>query len=146
MFGRLPWLAFERRIRAFFFFVFFDIVPTRYRQTRLITPLTLPPPCSTVRIGHPARVGFSAHIRLSIGVRAPRSLRLAPSTWVHRDADRCRHCHGRRSCRRRSCRRRSCGRRSCGRRSCSRQSCHRRREHRAHQWCFRPRSDHKSLA
>jgi len=38
MFGRLPWLAFERRIRAFFFFVFFDIVPTRYRQTRLITP------------------------------------------------------------------------------------------------------------
>ena len=40
MFGRLPWLAFERRIRAFFFFVFFDIVPTRYRQTRLITPFS----------------------------------------------------------------------------------------------------------
>jgi hypothetical protein len=27
MFGRLPWLAFERRILAFFFLVFFDIVP-----------------------------------------------------------------------------------------------------------------------
>jgi hypothetical protein len=26
MFGRLPWLAFERRILAFFFLVFFDIV------------------------------------------------------------------------------------------------------------------------
>ena len=25
MFGRLPWLAFERRIRAFFFLVFFDM-------------------------------------------------------------------------------------------------------------------------
>jgi hypothetical protein len=26
MLGRLPWFAFERRIRAFFFFVFFDMV------------------------------------------------------------------------------------------------------------------------
>ncbi len=26
MLGRLPWLAFERRIFAFFFFVFFDMV------------------------------------------------------------------------------------------------------------------------
>jgi len=26
MFGRLPWFAFERRIRALRFFVFFDIV------------------------------------------------------------------------------------------------------------------------
>jgi hypothetical protein len=25
MLGRLPWLAFERRMRAFFFLVFFDI-------------------------------------------------------------------------------------------------------------------------
>jgi hypothetical protein len=51
MFGRLPWLAFERRIRAFFFFVFFDIVPTRYRQTRLITPLALDDPaCPAVII------------------------------------------------------------------------------------------------
>jgi hypothetical protein len=25
MLGRLPWLAFERRIRAFFFLVFFDM-------------------------------------------------------------------------------------------------------------------------
>ncbi len=26
MLGRLPWFAFERRIFAFFFFVFFDMV------------------------------------------------------------------------------------------------------------------------
>ena len=26
MLGRLPWLAFERRMRAFFFLVFFDMV------------------------------------------------------------------------------------------------------------------------
>jgi hypothetical protein len=26
MFGRLPWFALERRMRAFFFFVFFDMV------------------------------------------------------------------------------------------------------------------------
>jgi hypothetical protein len=30
MLGRLPWLALERRIRAFFFFVFFDM---RYEPT-----------------------------------------------------------------------------------------------------------------
>jgi len=83
MFGRLPWLAFERRMRAFFFFVFFDIVPTRYRQTRLITPLALPPPGSSVRIRHPTRISFSAHIRLSIGVHARRALWLTPSAWVH---------------------------------------------------------------
>ncbi len=27
MLGRLPWFAFERRMRAFFFFVFFDMGP-----------------------------------------------------------------------------------------------------------------------
>jgi hypothetical protein len=32
MFGRLPWLAFERRMRAFFFLVFLDMGfhPTRW--------------------------------------------------------------------------------------------------------------------
>ena len=29
MLGRLPWFALERRIRAFFFFVFFDIADQR---------------------------------------------------------------------------------------------------------------------
>jgi hypothetical protein len=56
MFGRLPWLAFERRIRAFFFFVFFDIVPTRYRQTQLITPSALNDPTRpAIRIGNAVR-------------------------------------------------------------------------------------------
>ena len=61
MFGRLPWLAFERRIRAFFFFVFFDIVPTRYRQTRLITPLALDDPvCPAVIIRNSVRPSLGA--------------------------------------------------------------------------------------
>ena len=34
MLGRLPWFAFERRIFAFFFFVFFDISVQLY-QARL---------------------------------------------------------------------------------------------------------------
>jgi hypothetical protein len=37
MLGRLPWLAFERRILAFFFLVFFDIGLQPYR---LISPTT----------------------------------------------------------------------------------------------------------
>ncbi len=41
MFGRLPWLAFERRSLAFFFFVFFDIGVQGYRPG--------------VRSGHPVR-------------------------------------------------------------------------------------------
>ena len=126
MFGRLPWLAFERRIRAFFFFVFFDIVPTRYRQTRLITPLALTPPCSTVRISDPIRIGFSAHIRFAIGVHASRALWLAPRTRVNRGTTRG-------------------GRSHCGR-SSSRRSSSRRSEHRPHQWRLRPRRNYQSAA
>ena len=46
MFGRLPWLAFERRMRAFFFLVFFDIRVKAYSvHCRLNQPsqATAPP-------------------------------------------------------------------------------------------------------
>ena len=88
MFGRLPWLAFERRMRALRFLVFFDIgdeasgeKAQRHRGQTEGSALT--PAGPAVRVVDSRRVGLCAEVALAV-VRAASAFWGAIGAWGDR--------------------------------------------------------------
>ena len=85
MFGRLPWLAFERRMRALRFLVFFDIGnETIGEWPRPHRGLDRAPEVIARGIGLPILTGVGTHIRRALILPGLAKLSRLTPHWRHR--------------------------------------------------------------